>query len=163
MDDSGVSVLDAFIKDALTAQDQRKASFEQRGLAVITTSGALATLLLALAALSTTKQTTLVLPGSAKPWLIAALILFFVSAVAALGTNVPLRYQTATPSEIKKQLDANLTTAAAVEVVAYTHYKELKSARCKNSIKGWLLVAALAAEAAAVGCIAFAVGLTLGG
>ena len=89
MDDSGVSVLDAFIKDALTAQDQRKASFEQRGLAVITTSGALATLLLALAALSTTKQTTLVLPGSAKPWLIAALILFFVSAVAALGTNVP--------------------------------------------------------------------------
>ena len=159
---SGMAVLDAFIKDALSAQDQRKASFEQRGLAVITTSGALATLLLALAALTTTKQTTLVLPHAAKPWVIASLVLFFVSALAALATNVPLRYQTATPAEIKKQLDANPKTEDAIETVAYTHWKELKSARCKNSIKGWLLVGALAAEAAAVGCIAYAVGLTLG-
>src|SRR6266540_1704964 len=39
-----------FVKDELDAQDKRKSSFEQRGLAVITTSGALVTLLFALAA-----------------------------------------------------------------------------------------------------------------
>ncbi|HEX8117309.1 MAG TPA: hypothetical protein VF521_08555, partial [Pyrinomonadaceae bacterium] len=51
--ESGYAAYGDFIKDELEAQDKRKASFEQRGLAVITTSGALVTLLFALAALST--------------------------------------------------------------------------------------------------------------
>ena len=46
-EDSGYTVYGEFVKDELEAQDKRKASFEQRGLAVITTSGTLVTLLLA--------------------------------------------------------------------------------------------------------------------
>lgn len=52
-DPAGLVVYGEFIKDELEVQDKRKASFEQRGLAVITTSGVLVTLLFALAALST--------------------------------------------------------------------------------------------------------------
>lgn len=81
---SGTSDYGDFIKDELDVQDQRKASFEQRGLAVITTSGVLVTLLFALAALSTKRATTFVLPHAARTWLFVALVLFFLSALAAL-------------------------------------------------------------------------------
>ena len=49
-----------FIKEELAAQDARKV-LEQRAVAVITTSGTLATLLLGLAALSTKASSTFVL------------------------------------------------------------------------------------------------------
>lgn len=98
---SGFQTYGEFAKDELAAQDQRKASFEQRGLAVITTSGALVTLLFALAALSTKESQTFVLPDRARGWLEAALVSFFFAAVAALITNVPLGYEAVEADEIK--------------------------------------------------------------
>ena len=49
--DGGRSIYADFIKEQLDAQEARKVSLEQRGLAVITTSGALVTLLFGLTAL----------------------------------------------------------------------------------------------------------------
>src|SRR5215212_326740 len=68
-----------FVKDELAAQDQRKASFEQRGLAVITTSGTLVTLLFALSALATKDSQTFALPDAARRWLNGALVFFFLA------------------------------------------------------------------------------------
>ena len=80
---SGTGAYGALLRDEIAAQDQRKASFEQRGLAVIITSGTLVTLLFALAALSTKEKATFILPGAAQDWLTAALAMLL--EVLALG------------------------------------------------------------------------------
>jgi hypothetical protein len=159
----GYATYGEFVKDELEDQAKRKASFEQRGLAVITTSGALVTLLFALAALSTKEATTFTLPADAKTWLSIALVLFFVSALAALVTNAPFIYQAVPAEKIRKRLrekpprDAD----AAAKDVAFTRLDALESAKKKNSIKGWALAAAMLCEALAVGCVAVAVWIIL--
>jgi hypothetical protein len=153
----------AFIKDELEVQDRRKASFEQRGLAVITTSGTLVTLLFALAALSTKQAATFTLPGAAKTWLSVALVLFFGSAIAALVSNAPLIYQAVPASKIRERLRERPPRGAdaAARDVAFTRLDALESAKKNNSIKGWALAVAMTCEALAVGCVAVAIWLIL--
>ncbi len=160
---SGYEVYGEFIKDELEVQDKRKSSFEQRGIAVITTSGTLVTLLFALAALSTKKATTFVLPDSAKTWLSIALVLFFMSALGALVSNLPLVYQAVLARRIRERLrETPLRDAdAAARDVAFTRLDVLESAKRQNGIKGWVLAAAMLCEALAVGCVAVAVWLIL--
>jgi hypothetical protein len=156
---SGFKAYGDFVKDELAAQDQRKTSFEQRGVAVITTSGALVTLLFALAALSTKEAQTFVLPDSARSWLNVALVLFVLAAVAALATNVPLSYQAVDAAAIKDRLKAVPVKGAdeATKDIALTRVKALRDAKLKNSIKGWLLFAGMGFEMLAVGCVALAI------
>lgn len=155
----GFQAYGEFAKDELVAQDQRKASFEQRGLAVITTSGALVTLLFALAALSTGESQTFVLPDAARSRLDRALVLFFLAAVAALMTNVPLSYQAVETDAIKARLNETpiRDAHAAAKDIALTRVKALKSAKAKNTFKGRALFAGLAFEMLAVGCVAVAI------
>jgi hypothetical protein len=156
---AGFQAYAEFAKDELAAQDHRKASFEQRGLAVITTSGALVTLLFALAALSTKESQTFVLPGPSREWLSDALVLFFLAAVAALVTNVPLSYEAAEADAIRARLKESPVRDAdeAAKDIALTRVKALRSAKTKNGIKGWALFAGIAFEMAAVGCVAAAI------
>jgi hypothetical protein len=160
---SGYAAYGEFIKDELEVQDKRKASFEQRGLAVITTSGTLVTLLFALAALSTKKATTFTLPGAAKTWLSIALVLFFVSALAALLSNAPLIYQAVPAEKIRERLREKPPRGAdaAVKDVAFSRLDALEAAKKLNGIKGWALAAAMACEALAVGCVAMAIWIIL--
>jgi hypothetical protein len=152
-----------FLKDELAAQDARKASFEQRGLAVITTSGTLVTLLFALAALSTNKSQTFVLPHKAHTWLLYALLLFFLSALAALVTNAPLIYQAVEAEKVRERLREKppRSTDSAAQDIAFTRADALESAKTKNSIKGWSLALAMLFEAGAVGCVAVAISIIL--
>ncbi len=87
----GTVVYDEFVKDELAVQYVRKTSFEQRGLAVVTTAGALATLLFGLAAFAAAGKTQ-PLSADAKELLDMAVVVFEVAAVLALGTNFPLPY-----------------------------------------------------------------------
>jgi hypothetical protein len=162
-EDSGYAAYGQFVKDELDAQDLRKSSFEQRGLAVITTSGALVTLLFALAALSTTESETFVLPDSAQTWLSIALILFFLSALAALLTNAPFVYQAVEAERIRGRLreDPPRSADSAVRDIAFTRADALEAAKAKNGIKGRALIAAMALEALAVGCVAVAIWIVL--
>jgi hypothetical protein len=162
-DINGYEAYGQFIKDELAVQDARKASFEQRGLAVITTSGVLVTLLFAMAALSTKRSQTFVLPHSARTWLSIALLLFFLSAIAAFVTNAPLIYQAVEAEEIRERLreDPPRSASAAVKDIAFTRAKALKSAKAMNSIKGWALAVAMGLEALAVGCVAMAISIVL--
>jgi hypothetical protein len=152
-----------FVKDELEAQDKRKTSFEQRGLAVITTSGTLVTLLFALVALSTKKADTFVLPHAAHTWLTVSLVFFFLSALAALLANAPFIYQAVEAAKIRERLHEKPPRAldAAIKDVAYTRLDALESAKAKNSIKGRALAVAMSFEALAVGCVAVAVAIIL--
>jgi hypothetical protein len=156
---SGISTYGDLLKDELATQDQRKASFEQRGLAVITTSGTLVTLLFALAALSTKASATFVLPAKAHDWLEIALGLFFGAAVSALVTNVPISYEAPEPDDIKPLLQAEtpLSQDEAAKDVALARLAALKDAKTKNSFKGWALVVAMTFEVGALGAVAVAV------
>ena len=152
-----------FINDELDAQDKRKASFEQRGLAVITTSGTLVTLLFALAALSTRETASFTLPATGRTWLSIALALFFLSALAALVSNAPFIYQAVEADRIRERLREKppRSADAAARDVAFTRLDALESAKAKNSLKGWALAVAMALEALAIGCVAIAVWIIL--
>jgi hypothetical protein len=161
--ENGYEAYGQFLKDELDVQDARKVSFEQRGVAVITTSGALVTLLLGLAALSTQQTQTFTLPQTSRTWLTIALILFFVSAGAAFVTNAPLIYQAVEAESIRKRLRETSPRSAndAAKDIAFTRADALESAKTKNSIKGWALAVAIGFEALAVGCVAVAVSAIL--
>ena len=158
-DAGGYAVYGDFIKEELEAQDKRKASFEQRGLAVITTSGALVTLLFALAALSTKAAATFTISTPAKTWLSSALVLFVASALAALLSNAPFIYQAVPVEKIRERLREQppRDAAAAVKDVAFSRLDALESAKRKNGIKGWAVAAAMTLEALATGCVAIAI------
>lgn len=160
---TGYAVYGEFIKAELEIQDKRKASFEQRGLAVITTSGTLVTLLFALAALSTKQAATFVLPASAKTWLSIALVMFFASALAALLSNAPFIYQAVPVPSIRARLreDPSRDAEAAAKDIAFSRLDALESAKKNNSIKGWALAAAMTCQALAVGCVAAAIWIVL--
>ncbi len=160
---SGLAAYGSFIKDELDAQDKRKASFEQRGLAVITTSGTLVTLLFALAALSTKKTQTFVLADAARNWLLASLAFFVLAALAALITNIPLSYQAVEADAVKGRLQETPVRDAgdAAKDIALTRVKALADAKRKNGIKGWVLLAGMALEVAGVACVAMAVSFVL--
>jgi hypothetical protein len=157
---SGGAVYGDLLKDELEAQEARKSSLEQRGLAVVTTSGALVTLLFALGALSTKASETFTLTGHAPTYLAIALIGFIAAAVAALGTNIPLRYEAVKADEIKNRLDDSefvLSEDKATKDVALTRVKVLKSAKEKNGIKAMILLVAMGLEVIAVGFVGAAI------
>jgi hypothetical protein len=155
---SGAIVYGEFLKDELAAQETRKASFEQRGLAVVTTSGALVTLLFGLAALSTTGKSQ-ELPSDAKKWLAAALVVFVIAAVLALVTNFPFFYNGPKPAAIKARLNQKPIRGedAARRDVALTRANMLKDVKKKNGLKGGLLFGAMTFEVVAVGFVGVAI------
>jgi hypothetical protein len=161
------SVFADYVKAQLERQDTLKSSLEQRGLAVITTAGALVTLLFGLAALSTQKAQTFDLPRSAGYVLVVALALFFAAAVTAILTNVPLEYQQASTRGIRDAINRDKeqpTPAVTAEHdAALTTLDILESAIALNEGKARVLFWAMAFEVAAVALVGVAVGLVISG
>ncbi len=158
----GRAVYSDYIQAELEAQDARKASFEQRGLAVISTSGLLVSLLFALAAL-VTSRTGYVLPDGARRALYVALFLFVLAAVAALVVNAPLKYKYVKAAELRRAVTSlwDDTEAVAQSNVAHTRVDAYERLLARNQLKGRILIAAIGAEVAAVGIVAFAIGIIL--
>jgi hypothetical protein len=156
---SAATVYDAYLKDELGGQETRKSSFEQRGLAVVTTAGTLVTLLFGLAALSSRSAIGDSLSHGEKLWLTGALGLFILSAVFALATNFPLKYSGPEPSDIETHLDADPEEDAltAQREVAFARVKILTVAQEKNTCKGNLLFVAMLVEVVAVACVGVAI------
>ena len=145
----------------LRDQDARKASLEQRGLAVVTTSGAIVTLLFGLVAVLT-KTVTFELPKAGEQPLFWSLILFTVAAVAGVGVNVPLNYRNVDLSDearFWRWWDA--PARSGDERIAITRVRAYQRARKFNGVKAWVLVAGVAAEVVAVGLLAATVAVIL--
>lgn len=149
-----------YVAEQLAREDARKTSLEARGIAVVTTSGALATLLLGLAALSEGNQSngTFVLPESSQGPLKWGLIFFVAAALGAILTNLTVWLQYADPSGLEKVLqDDSKTDSDAEWDVAENRLAILKSLQWWNGIKGWVLFLAMVSEVIAIGFIAAAV------
>lgn len=153
------------IADQLTEERSRKSSLEARGVAVITTSGTLATLLFALT-VGLTAAASFKLPNDAKLPLLLALISFVIAATSGLATNVPLIYQEPSPQALAKLVDGRYWTAPAPLGqlrVAASQVTALSAARAANNLKVKLLLVATAAELLAVIFLAWAVAVILYG
>lgn len=151
------------ICDQLTDERGRKTSLEARGINVITTSGTLATLLFGLTA-GLTAGANFRLPAGAKLPLVLALAAFVAAAAGGLATNVPLRYQQATPQGLAKLVDAAYWTAPPLIGqlrVAEAQVKLLTAARSANNLKVRILIAAVACELLAIIFLAWAVAVIL--
>jgi hypothetical protein len=129
---------------------------------VVTTSGVIVTLVLALGGASTGTTSALHLTGSARDWMLAALALFVLAAGAALATNFPMRYEAVEGKEIESRLNEQpIRTRSEAELdVAYTRVKALIDAKKKNGTKGKLLFAAIALEVCAIAVVCVAIGQT---
>lgn len=157
---AGPVVYRDFLKGALDAQEVRKASFEQRGLAVVATAGTLVTLLFGLTTLiTTTGSHPYKLHHEERIWLVGALTLFVASAVGALLTNFPIKYEGVPASALKERLDDDRFASQedARKDVAKTEVKILADAQAKNALKGWFLFVALLLEVGAVFCVGIAI------
>lgn len=144
----GTAVYDEFLKEELTSQEARKSSFEQRGLAVVTTAGALVTLLFGLAAIASRTGHGEPFATEEKIWLAVALVCFVVSAFAALATNFPVRYDGVKADDIRGRLtesDPNNAEQAHRDI-ALTQITILQEAKGKNALKGRFLFTAMLFE-----------------
>lgn len=154
----GTAAYGKFVKNQLAAQDERKGSFEQRGVALVTTAGALVTLLFGLAAFATTGKIEQ-LPHDAKTWLAVALVVFVIAAVLALATNFPFIYDAPKAAAIRGRLKETpiRDEDAALRDIAFTRLTMLEDAKTKNKWKGRLLFTAMAFEVGAVAFVGVAI------
>jgi hypothetical protein len=163
IENPGRTLYAAYIKDQLDAQDTRKSSLEQRGLAVITTSGALVTLLFGLTALSTKGAATFDIPGAAATFLTFALVFFVLAALSAILTNLPRNYQRVTVDGLRAAVKDHWddTETEASKMVALTQLKTLAAAKNVNTQKGWALISAMVLEIIAVALVGVAMGIVV--
>lgn len=137
---------------------------QQRGLAVVTSSGTLVTLLFAIGAVAT-EATDFTLPGPAKVFFALALAAFAAAGIFGILTNRPNFYEEVDADWLRKTLSPvawnydNL--ALGKRRTSEARVKSIESFREKNPDKANLLTYAIASEVAAVVLIAMGIGVLL--
>lgn len=148
------------IGEQVREERDTKESLERRGLAVITTSGVLVSLLFALGAI-VTDSPDFSLPLGSRRALIAALVAFVVAGICGVMCNVPRLYPEGA-SESLYRLTSRETwearhaigsrRAARLNVAILTHAREVNSKKAK-----WLR-RAMVVEVVAVALVGIAIG-----
>lgn len=151
------------VQDQLTEERSTKSSLEARAIGVITSSGALATLIFALAAL-VTKPAQYELPELARLVLSATLVAFIVAAVLAIIAARPGTYQEVTLESLRAVATEEAMGAPAEQgepEIAKVLVSIIAKAREKNANKARFLKAAVTIEAVAAVLLAAAVAIVL--
>lgn len=151
------------VQDQLTEERSTKSSVEARAIGVITSSGALATLIFALAAL-VTKPSAYVLPDLARLVLGATLVAFIGSAVLAIIAARPGAYQEMTVQSLRLAATREAMGSPAEEgesEIASKLVDIIEKAREENGRKVRFLRGAVTLEAVAAVLLAIAVAIVL--
>jgi hypothetical protein len=154
-ENSAGAVLMQLLRDQMDEERARKHSLEQRGITVITTSGALVTLVLALSAVVPAAAGKAI-PVAARVPLLVALVLFATAALMGLATNWPFGLVAIKAGSMGPLLERSRWVgdkSAAARSVALMLLDQIVTAESANGIKANLLIGAIAAEACAVGAI----------
>lgn len=151
------------VKEQLTEERARKASLEQRGLAVITSSGTIVALLFGLTAVATKAQSFQLPPAAAMPLAMAALA-FVVAAILGLGVNWTAYYTEVEPEGLLGLQDEDWAgdEADAAKAVAVAWTKIVEGARPKNNAKANVLRTAMIAELGGIVLVLAAISVILG-
>ena len=153
------------IEQQLAEEDTRKASFEQRGITVITSSGVLISLLFGIGALVTSAKGFSV-TDHVRGLLAGAVGAFAGAAIAGIVVNLPLRYSNVHAADLERVIQPRWWGRAAdpaARRAAEARVGVLRRARTINTVKGWTLFAAIILEVVAIGLVASAVVLILTG
>lgn len=157
----GGKVYGAYIQSLLDHEQSRKSVLEAKAAAVITTSGALVTLLFGLVAV-VTGATDFKLPEISRGWLIAAVVLFVIATgLGIITANIPVPYGQAKFQADQLEQAWSQPASAARENVAKAQLELIPVAARKNNLKVKLVISATAAELLALGTLAVAVILIL--
>lgn len=155
------NIYGAYIKSLLDHEQDRKSVLEAKASAVITTSGALVTLLFGLVAVVTGAK-NFKLPETSRDWLIAAVLLFVIATgLGTLTANIPVPYGQATFQADQLQQAWGHPATAARENVAKAQLELIPVAAKRNDLKVKLVISATVAELLALGALAVAVILIL--
>jgi hypothetical protein len=154
----------ALISEQVAEERASKGSLEQRALAVITTSSALATLLIGLAAFA--RQAPHLHLDTVPRWLIVgAAAAFLIAAILSLVVIIPRDYKEASPKALDERIMRDRWTSTDVveeaRQNAVLYYHTLKRARDLNGCKATLLFLAVIAEVVAVLSAGLAAALTV--
>ncbi len=139
--DTGATAYSDYVEALEADEAARKSSLESRGVNIITTSGALVTLLFGLVAVLTGSK-NFSLPAPAHTYLIVAVILFVAATGLGVIINLPIFYQVATLTTEDLQTVWPWSASDAKAKIAVTRLRLITSARRGNSVKAWLLFAA---------------------
>jgi hypothetical protein len=151
------------IQSQLDEERARKTSLESRGIGIVTSSGALATLLFGLVVFTrgNVNQFHVDIGGVAKWALIVGVLLFAVASLMGLAANLPLDYREASIQKLKERVvKAEWDAQDPVEAARYDavlNVQVLEAARKINGVKAWLIFVGIAAEALAAVAVAVAV------
>lgn len=156
MPEAASDVYADYIKSLVDAEVARKSSLEQRGVGVVTTSGTLVTLLLALVGAITAAK-NFALPTSAHGYLAVAVVLFAIAVGIGIFANLPFLYKEAEPTADQISGVWGYSVAEAEAFVIATRLTILGSYRHANAVKGWLVLLAGLAQLAAVVMLVLAI------
>jgi hypothetical protein len=149
------------VQDQLVEERSTKSSLETRAIGVITSSGALATLLFALAAL-VTKTATYTLPDLARLGLVLTLLAFICAALFSILAASPGTYQEVTIPSLRDAAGHMGSPAREGEpAIASVLVDIIETARDKNADKAKHLKRAVTAEAVGAVLLGLVVGVVL--
>ncbi|SRR6266849_1336792 len=140
------------IEQQLAEEDSHKTSLEQRGATVITSSGGLVTLLLAIGAIVTSSQHYSPSP-EVRRRLAFSVGAFGLAALAGISVNVPWSFRVLRYADPKRVIQPDWWGRAADPAsrrVAEARLELLRTARGLNTFKGQMLFVANLLEAAAI-------------
>lgn len=155
-------VYEAVLAGLQDHERSRKASIEQRAIAVITTSGGLVSLLVALSAFLLGKNATV--HTFSKLMLVAAIVAFVAASGLGLIVNAPREYIGLTDQDLDRivaEFTWTGTEQEAARIVAHQRAKEVKVARRVNNRKARQLYRAISLEVLGVALVAVAVLVSL--
>jgi len=156
---SAGGIYTALVVTRLAEEDKRGSSLQARGVAVVTTSGTLVTLLVALTQFRVGGKVLPNLPTASR-WLFAIAITAFVAAaVGGLLANFPRALVRPRLSNLVDLIESQWTTppAAAEKPVALARARQLQELETANDKVAWAVFAGLIAEVLAVALAAAAV------
>lgn len=155
-DRSTPEILRELVQDALDEGRTLKESLAQRSVMVITTSGVLVTLTLAVGAL-VTRTSTVAVPYAVSVCMLAALGLLFCAAILALLNNAPRRQSTVDLDVVAERGTTPAQWHANdVELEAEAHAIRVRlvaDLRAGNRRRGRYLLLALTLECAALAAL----------
>jgi hypothetical protein len=146
------------IHDVLVRETERKSSLEQRGITVVTTSTALATLVFSVVTLVTKSNTSTSLIGSEKGFVIAGLFCFVVAGALGILVNYPRPGVDVTPDDALRLLTLS-DSRQAYRSVAEKDVEIIRWRREGNKKKAEYLLCASAFEVLAVIAIGIALSI----
>jgi hypothetical protein len=157
------------IKDQLDEERARKNSLEARGIGIVTSSGALATLLFGLVAFTrgTNPQLHWAIGTPAKAALLVGVALFAVAALLGLAANYPGDYKEVKVDKLRERVTPDEWTkpdpVGAARRDAEANVGTIDAARRINGKKAKAIRWGIAAEAGAAVAVALAVAFEIVG